>query len=175
MRRAEVASLNRQNVQDGWAHEALVIGKGERERHVYFGEDAQRATRAYSRRWANPSTRLSVLTSARSKVHGYARLVAHSPCVVPRLREKDIARTNFALSAVIHADAHPSRQDVARVRRLTGVGFGQRLDVLRPTPPRLKGAPQDSRATCPLAANGRVSSGRSKLLISMLAIGISPF
>jgi integrase len=47
MRRAEVASLTREDVQDGWAHEALITGKGSRERHVYFGEDAQRAIRAY--------------------------------------------------------------------------------------------------------------------------------
>jgi site-specific recombinase XerD len=47
MRRAEVASLNRQDVQDGWAHDALVIGKGDKDRNVFFGDDAQRAIRAY--------------------------------------------------------------------------------------------------------------------------------
>jgi site-specific recombinase XerD len=47
MRRAEVASLNRQDVQNGWAHDALVIGKGDKERNVFFGDDAQRAIRAY--------------------------------------------------------------------------------------------------------------------------------
>ncbi len=47
MRRAEVASLNRQDVQDGSAHDALVIGKGDKERNVFFGDDAQRAIRAY--------------------------------------------------------------------------------------------------------------------------------
>jgi site-specific recombinase XerD len=47
MRRAEVASLTRRDVQDGWARDALVIGKGDRERNVFFGEEAQRAIRAY--------------------------------------------------------------------------------------------------------------------------------
>ena len=47
MRRAEVASLNRQDVQEGWAHDALVVGKGDKERNVFFGEDAQHAIRAY--------------------------------------------------------------------------------------------------------------------------------
>jgi Phage integrase family len=47
MRRAEIGSLNRQDVQDGWAHEALVIGKGDKERDVFFGEDSQQAIRAY--------------------------------------------------------------------------------------------------------------------------------
>ncbi len=47
MRLAEVASLTRHDVQDGWAHEALVIGKGDKERNVFFGDDAQQAIRAY--------------------------------------------------------------------------------------------------------------------------------
>jgi len=47
MRRAEVASLNRQDVQDGYAHEALIVGKSDKERNVFFGDDAQRAIRAY--------------------------------------------------------------------------------------------------------------------------------
>src|SRR5439155_16537850 len=81
-----------------------------------------------------------------SKVHGYARLVAHGPRVVARLSKKDIARADFALSAVIHTDAHAAGQDVARVGRLAGVGFCQWLDVLRPTPPRLKGGSHDGSA-----------------------------
>jgi site-specific recombinase XerD len=47
MRRAEVVSLTRQDVQEGWAHEALIVGKGDRERNVFVGEDGQRAIRAY--------------------------------------------------------------------------------------------------------------------------------
>ena len=50
MRRAEVASLNRADVQDGYAHEALVIGKGDKERHVFFDAERQQHIRAYSRR-----------------------------------------------------------------------------------------------------------------------------
>jgi len=92
-------------------------------------------------------TRLGVLTSACSKVHGYARLVANGPGVVTRLRKKDIARTDFALSAIIHTDAHAPGQNVASVGRLAGVCLGQWLDVLRPAPPRLKRAAQDGRPT----------------------------
>jgi site-specific recombinase XerD len=47
MRRAEVASLNRADVQDGRAHEALVIGKGDKERHVFFDAETQQHIRAY--------------------------------------------------------------------------------------------------------------------------------
>lgn len=47
MRRAELAQLNRADVQDGRAREALITGKGERERVVFFDEAALAAIRAY--------------------------------------------------------------------------------------------------------------------------------
>jgi site-specific recombinase XerD len=47
MRRAEVVSLNRMDVQDGWADHALATGKGEKERVVFFDEDTLAAIRAY--------------------------------------------------------------------------------------------------------------------------------
>ncbi len=47
MRRAEVVSLSRSDVQDGGASECLVIGKGQRERMVFFDDDARAAIRAY--------------------------------------------------------------------------------------------------------------------------------
>jgi len=47
MRRAEVASLNRTDVQDGRVDQALITGKGEKERVVFFDEDTLRSIRAY--------------------------------------------------------------------------------------------------------------------------------
>jgi site-specific recombinase XerD len=47
MRRAEAASLDRADVQDGHADRALVTGKGEKERVVFFDEDTLEAIRAY--------------------------------------------------------------------------------------------------------------------------------
>jgi site-specific recombinase XerD len=47
MRRAEVASLNRTDVEDGRADQALITGKGDKERVVFFDEDTLRAVRAY--------------------------------------------------------------------------------------------------------------------------------
>ena len=47
LRRAEVAGLNRADVEDGWARRALVTGKGDKERIVFFGEEALAAIRAY--------------------------------------------------------------------------------------------------------------------------------
>jgi site-specific recombinase XerD len=47
MRRAEVASLNRADVQDGYADQALITGKGEKERVVFFDDATLEAIRAY--------------------------------------------------------------------------------------------------------------------------------
>jgi site-specific recombinase XerD len=47
MRRAEVASLNRADLGDGRADEALITGKGQKERVVFFDEPTLTAIRAY--------------------------------------------------------------------------------------------------------------------------------
>jgi site-specific recombinase XerD len=47
MRRAEVASLNRADLDDGYADRALITGKGEKERVVFFDEETLGAVRAY--------------------------------------------------------------------------------------------------------------------------------
>jgi site-specific recombinase XerD len=47
MRREEVARLDRFDVQDGWSDRALIIGKGEKERVVFFDARTQAAIRAY--------------------------------------------------------------------------------------------------------------------------------
>jgi site-specific recombinase XerD len=47
MRRAEVARLDRFDVQDGWGDRALITGKGEKERVVFFDAQTQAAIQAY--------------------------------------------------------------------------------------------------------------------------------
>jgi site-specific recombinase XerD len=47
MRREEVSRLNRVDVEDGWADRALITGKGEKERIVFFDEITQEAIRSY--------------------------------------------------------------------------------------------------------------------------------
>jgi site-specific recombinase XerD len=47
MRRDEVARLDRFDVQDGWGDRALITGKGEKERVVFFDATTQAAIRAY--------------------------------------------------------------------------------------------------------------------------------
>lgn len=47
MRREEVSRLNRQDVDDGWSPQALITGKGDKERVVFFSEEALVAIREY--------------------------------------------------------------------------------------------------------------------------------
>jgi site-specific recombinase XerD len=47
MRREEVANLSRSDVQDGRARQALITGKGNKERVVFFDDQALAAIRAY--------------------------------------------------------------------------------------------------------------------------------
>ncbi|HLZ31145.1 MAG TPA: tyrosine-type recombinase/integrase [Chloroflexota bacterium] len=47
MRRAEVARLDRFDVEDGWGDHALITGKGDKERVVFFDAQTQAAIQAY--------------------------------------------------------------------------------------------------------------------------------
>ncbi len=47
MRRQEVSRLNRVDVDDGWADQALITGKGEKERVVFFDGATQEAIKDY--------------------------------------------------------------------------------------------------------------------------------
>ena len=54
MRRQEVTRLNRQDIQEGQARQALITGKGDKERLVFFDEPALAAIRAYLEARADP-------------------------------------------------------------------------------------------------------------------------
>jgi site-specific recombinase XerD len=47
MRREEISRLNREDIDDGWSAQALITGKGSKERVVFFTEEALAALRAY--------------------------------------------------------------------------------------------------------------------------------
>jgi integrase len=47
MRRAEVAQLERADLDDGWRDQALVTGKGEKERVVFFDQPTLESIRRY--------------------------------------------------------------------------------------------------------------------------------
>jgi site-specific recombinase XerD len=47
VRREEASRLNREDVDDGWSGQALITGKGDKERVVFFTDEALAAIRAY--------------------------------------------------------------------------------------------------------------------------------
>jgi integrase len=47
MRREEASRLDRDDVDDGWTNQAIIRGKGEKERVVFFSDEALVALRAY--------------------------------------------------------------------------------------------------------------------------------
>src|SRR5207244_12026899 len=58
--------------------------------------------------------------------------------VVARRDGEHLPRPDLGLRAIIHDDPHPSRNRVAQVGNLAGVGLGDRFDVRRPAPARLE-------------------------------------
>src|SRR3954451_3233914 len=92
-----------------------------------------------ARRRARRSACLGVSLQA-PEVQQNARFVADDPGVVAGRHVERLARSELTLGAVVHAERHPAFEDVADVLNLAGVGPGDRLDVLRPAPPGLKGA-----------------------------------
>src|SRR5258708_36491924 len=91
------------------------------------------------------SARLRVALQA-AEVEDQAGLVADDPRVVARRHVKGVAGSELLLGAVVHLQRHATLQDVADVLDLTRVGSGDRLDVLRPAPSRLKRSPSDCMA-----------------------------
>ena len=126
MRRAEVASLNRRDVQGGWARDALVIGKGDKERNVFFGDDAQRAIRAYLEARSDDLAPLFLRHDNRrgkSAGHGGERW---------RLGPQSIWATvkRYARSVGVPATTHHFRHSKASVLLNRGASLSEVQDIL---------------------------------------------
>jgi hypothetical protein len=118
-----------------------------------------------------------VLIRAREIQH-HARLVPEGPGIVSRRDYHGVVGADLDLRAIIHPDAHPSREHVPYVRNLATLGARDRLYALRPLSARLEDGPADvtpSRVTTSILplSNALVSSGESRLLPRMLRTGAS--
>jgi hypothetical protein len=78
-----------------------------------------------------------------AKVYDYTGFITDDPRIMARLNRGNVARANLAFLAAIRRHVHPARQAVQEMRRLTSLGSSNGLQVLRPTPTRLKGSIQD--------------------------------
>jgi hypothetical protein len=76
-------------------------------------------------------------------VHLDTRLVPTNPGVVAWWDHHDVVGTDVLFGAIVHPDAHPTGDAVGQVRRLTALGFSDRLHVLGPAPARLERSTPD--------------------------------
>lgn len=125
MRREEVARLERHDLDDGWADRALITGKGEKERVVFFDEETLLAIRAYLDARADAYTPLFLRHDrARGKAgqNGYRwRLSPHGVW--------EIVKTYSALAGV-PATPHHFRHAKASTLLNRGADLSQVQDIL---------------------------------------------
>jgi site-specific recombinase XerD len=125
LRRAEVAALNRTDVDDGWADRALVLGKGSKERVVFFDPDSLDAIRTYL---AARADRYLPLFLRHDKGRGRARPGGENY----RLSTQsiyDVVR-RYAAAVGVHATPHAFRHQKASVLLNEGAQLAEVQDLL---------------------------------------------
>ena len=125
LRRAEVAALSRTDVDDGWADRALVVGKGSKERVVFFDPDSLEAIRTYL---AARADRHRPLFLRHDKGRGRARPGGENY----RLSTQsiyDIVR-RYAAAVGVHASPHAFRHQKASVLLNQGAQLAEVQDIL---------------------------------------------
>jgi site-specific recombinase XerD len=100
LRRAELASLDRRDVDDGWADRAIVTGKGDKERVVFFDEPSLEAIRAYVKERADTYTPPFIR-------HDRGRGAARAGGTNYRLSAQTIFMTVKAYSKAVGVDVSP--------------------------------------------------------------------
>jgi site-specific recombinase XerD len=125
MRRAEVASLNRTDVQDGYSDQALITGKGEKERVVFFDADTLAAIRTYLEARADHYLPLFIR-------HGAGRGAPGPSGARYRLSTKMIWNVVKRYSRAVGVDASPHdfRHDKASVLLNQGAKLSEVQDIL---------------------------------------------
>jgi integrase/recombinase XerD len=125
MRRDEVARLNREDLDDGWASQALITGKGDKERVVFFGEEALAAIREYLTARADRHSPLFIRHDARRGVplrggQNY-RLTPHSVWRIVK---------TYAGLAGVDVTTHDFRHAKASVMLNRGAKLSEVQDIL---------------------------------------------
>ncbi|HLH21777.1 MAG TPA: tyrosine-type recombinase/integrase [Chloroflexota bacterium] len=125
LRRAEVAALNRADVDDGWADRALVVGKGSKERVVFFDPDSLAAIRTYL---AARADRYVPLFLRHDKGRGKARAGGENY----RLSTQSIYNVvrHYADAAGVRASPHAFRHQKASVLLNAGAQLAEVQDLL---------------------------------------------
>jgi site-specific recombinase XerD len=125
MRREEVTRLNREDVDDGWAEQALVTGKGDKERVVFFTAEALASLRAYLEARADRHAPLFLRhDKRRGRARGSGENLRLSPLGVWRVVKR------YAALAGVEASPHDFRHAKASTLLNRGAKLSEVQDLL---------------------------------------------
>lgn len=125
MRREEASRLDRADVDDGWARQAIIRGKGDRERVVFFSDEALSALGAYFRARSDDYTPAFIRHDrARGRPRGRGANYRLSPLSVWKTVKK-ISRL-----AEVPATTHDFRHAKATVLLNQGAKLSEVQDIL---------------------------------------------
>ena len=125
MRRAEVASLNRSDVADGRLDQAIITGKGDKERTVFFDEPTLAAIRAYLRERSDGFVPLFI---RHDRARGKPRFGGENYRITPQTVFDTVKR--YARAAGIDASPHDFRHEKATVLLNNGASLSEVQDIL---------------------------------------------
>lgn len=125
MRRAETASLNRVDVADGWQDQAIVTGKGEKERVVFFDEPTLEAIRAYL---GERNDSFAPLFIRHDLARGRPTAAGQNYRITPQTIFNTVKR--YGQLAGVQASPHDFRHEKASVMLNNGAALSEVQDIL---------------------------------------------
>lgn len=125
MRREEIARLNRADLDDGWSAQALITGKGDKERVVFFSDEALASVRAYL---AARADRHAPLFLRHDRRRGRARLGGDNFRLSPLGIWRVVKR--YAALAGVEASPHDFRHAKASTLLNRGAKLSEVQDLL---------------------------------------------
>lgn len=125
MRRQEASSLNRSDLDDGWSAQALITGKGNKERVIFFDEHTLTAIRAYLEARNDLFTPLFI---RHDRARGRPRLGGSNY----RLSSRSVWQTvkQYAKLAGVRATTHDFRHAKASTLLNRGAKLSEVQDIL---------------------------------------------
>jgi site-specific recombinase XerD len=125
MRREEAARLNREDVDDGWSAQALITGKGSKERVVFFSDEALAAIRTYLEARGDRAAPLFVRhDKRRGRIKGSGENWRLSPLGIWRVVKR------YANLAGVDASPHDFRHAKASTLLNRGAKLSEVQDIL---------------------------------------------
>jgi len=125
LRREEVSRLNREDVDDGWSGQAIITGKGDKERVVFFTDEALASVRAYLEARAD---RYAPLFLRHDRRRGRARASGDNLRLSPLGVWRVVKR--YAALAGVDASPHAFRHAKASTLLNRGAKLSEVQDIL---------------------------------------------